>query len=80
MILFVVFVNCWALFWLPKEDFKIYSDYLQFLTSAVVIFAAGAFGIDYAAKAGLIGGGRSQAPHVPLGGRTRQQSQTLPAD
>lgn len=70
LLMFWAFISGYLFFWIPTAAFKEYADGWSTLTWATFAFAAGAFGIDFAIKSGLMGGGRAQV-QPPAAGAPR---------
>jgi hypothetical protein len=63
LLLMWAFASAYLFFWIDPSIIEKYEAIWDTLTWAVFLFAAGAFGIDFAAKKGMLGGGRP--PYQP---------------
>lgn len=61
LLMFWAFITGYLYFWISPATFKEYEEGWSTLTWATFAFGASAFGIDFAIKSGLLGGGRTDS-------------------
>lgn len=60
LLLLWAFISGYVFFWIPPANFKDYADGYSTVTWAVLAWAAAAFGLDFVAKSGMIGGAKPE--------------------
>ena len=71
LLLLWAFASAYVFFWIPSEKVKDYTEVWSTLTWACLLWAAGAFGIDFAMKSGVFG---APKPAAQPSARRRQDS------
>lgn len=79
LLMFWAFITGYVFFYITHDQVADYKDMWMHMTTAVLMFAAAAFGLNYAVQNGVLPnrGNPDCPPHVPVG---RRQHPSLPAD
>lgn len=65
LLLFWAFCFSYVFFWLPGAEVETYEGLIDTLTWATFMWAAAAFGMDFAAKRGMFGASAQRQPDGP---------------